>query len=167
MKSTVHNGRTMRTTLNAATTVTMAAGLVMSAMAAIGVADETTQGIALPEVPYPKSDAIKGIHWVDMFPSKQFPTPFFVQFGKDYQGAMDDYVYLVSNDGGWNNWDSMKMARVPRRTIGDLNAKDYNPNLPSKWFAEEEKRLWIVQGGNYRTGGGYCFITRQMEFVLP
>ena len=27
-----------------------------------------------------------------MFPSPRFSTPYFVQFGKDYQGAMDDFV---------------------------------------------------------------------------
>ena len=28
-----------------------------------------------------------------LFPGKEFPTPFFVQFGKDYRDAMDDFVY--------------------------------------------------------------------------
>jgi hypothetical protein len=37
-----------------------------------------------------------------MFPSPRFSTPFFVQFGKDYQGAMDDFVYAVAGSS-WNN----------------------------------------------------------------
>jgi hypothetical protein len=30
-----------------------------------------------------------------MFPSPRFSTPFFVQFGKNYDGAMDEYVYAI------------------------------------------------------------------------
>lgn len=77
-----------------------------------------------------------------MFPNKEFPTPFSVQYGKDYAGAVDDYVYVCSNDGGWNNF-------------------------PSKWFEDGGKRMWIVQGGSFRGGGGYQFITQQIECVLP
>jgi hypothetical protein len=60
-----------------------------------------------------------------MFPAKEFPTPYFVQYGKDYSDAMDEYVYLVSNDGGWNNWNKMMLARVPRNRIGRLNRSDW------------------------------------------
>jgi hypothetical protein len=40
----------------------------------------------------------------------------------------------------------------------------YNPGFPAKWFEDGGKRLWIVQGGNYRGGGGYQFITQKMEW---
>lgn len=211
-----------------------------------------------------------------MFPKKEFPTPFFVQYGKDYAGAMDEYVYLCSNDGGWNNWNRMMLARVLRTKFGGLDRRDweffvasdgqnnprwttdvskagsifehklhtsmtgiqyvpaiqrfvmgqwsyvamqgqgaaacedsalprpwpedaahgredqtmlclyeaprpwgpwklihaetpwgpsyYNPSFPAKWFEDGGKRLWIVQSGNYRGGGGYQFITQQMEW---
>ncbi|MGA2617865.1 MAG: hypothetical protein ABSF26_09655 [Thermoguttaceae bacterium] len=126
-----------------------------------------------------------------MFPKKEFPTPFFVQYGKDYAGAMDEYVYLCSNDGGWNNWNRMMLARVLRKKLGELDRRDWeffvaadgqnhpkwtadvsktgsifehNPCFPAKWFEDGGKRLWAVQGGNYRGGGGYQFITRKMEW---
>ena len=214
-----------------------------------------------------------------MFPSKEFPTPFFVQYGKDYADAMDEYVYLVSNDGGWNNWNRMMLGRVPRKRIGELNRSDwefftgtekqnaplwdrdirkaaaifehkgytgmtgmqyvpaakrfalgqwsyvamkggggdwtkacpapppwpreekyekadqtmlclyeapkpwgpwrlfhaqpkwgpalYNPNFPSKWFENDGKKMWIVEGGNYRgPSGGYNFTVQQLELIL-
>jgi len=74
-----------------------------------------------------------------MFPGKEFPTPYFVQFGKDYADAMDEYVYLVSNDGGWNNWDKMMLARVPRKKMRELNRADW------EFFTRTEKHdvpLW-------------------------
>ena len=60
-----------------------------------------------------------------MFPSSRFATPFFVQFGKDYKDATDDYVYAVSNIGAWNNGNAMFMARVKKDKIADLNATDW------------------------------------------
>lgn len=60
-----------------------------------------------------------------MFPDNFFSTPWFVQYGKDYAGAPDDYVYAVSNDGSWNNGNFMMLGRVHRNKIGDLNANDW------------------------------------------
>lgn len=60
-----------------------------------------------------------------LFPGREFPTPYFVQYGQDYSGAIDEYVYLVSNDGGWNNWNAMKLARVPRRAFSRLDLADW------------------------------------------
>lgn len=60
-----------------------------------------------------------------MWPWVSFSTPFFVQFGRDYQDAIDDYVYAVSNDGTWNNGSFMTLRRCPRRSIANLNALDW------------------------------------------
>jgi hypothetical protein len=68
-----------------------------------------------------------------MFPGKEFPTPFFVQYGKDYADAMDEFVYVVSNNGGWNNWDRMMLARVPRKKMSALDRADW------EFFAGAEK----------------------------
>ena len=60
-----------------------------------------------------------------MFGTSRFVTPFFVQFGKDYQGATDEYVYAVSNSGTWNNGNYMILGRVARDRIGRLAAADW------------------------------------------
>ena len=60
-----------------------------------------------------------------MFPGHWFSTPFFVQFGRDYSGVMDEYVYAVSNNGMWNNGNYLVLGRVHRGKIGDLNAADW------------------------------------------
>jgi hypothetical protein len=212
-----------------------------------------------------------------MFSGKEFPTPFFVQDGKDYSDAMDEFVYVVSNNGGWNNWDRMMLARVPRSKMPALDRADweffagaekadsptwspavkkaapifehmgytgmtgiqyipavkrfvlaqwsyvsmrgggdrtgatnspppwpdepryrlvdqtmfclyeaskpwgpwrlfhaetpwgpafYNPNFPAKWFTDGGRKMWLVEGGNYRGGGGYNFNVRQLELLF-
>lgn len=60
-----------------------------------------------------------------MFPGHWFSTPFFVQFGQDYSGCMDEYVYAVSNNGSWNNGNYLILGRVHRSNIGNLDANDW------------------------------------------
>jgi len=63
-----------------------------------------------------------------MFPGRIFSNPFFVQYGKDSREAMDgaaEYVYVVSNDGTWNNGNWMTLGRVSRGLIGRLEAGDW------------------------------------------
>jgi len=198
-----------------------------------------------------------------MFPGPRFATPFFVQFGQDYQDAFDNYVYAVSSSAAWNNGNYMTMARVRRDRIGHLNASDweflcdideknnpswttdytrrpkaiffhrgftsmtgiqyiggverfilaqwaytdqdspqpwrrtmlclyeaprpwgpwrhfhtepdwgyayYNPSLPSKWFEESGKRMWMTMAGNFSNEPGtpfsYGLIVRKLELCL-
>jgi hypothetical protein len=63
-----------------------------------------------------------------MFPGPTFATPFFVDYGKDTRAAADAadrFVYAISNDGSWNNGNSMTLGRVPRDRIGRLDAGDW------------------------------------------
>jgi hypothetical protein len=212
-----------------------------------------------------------------LFPGREFPTPYFVQYGQDYADAVDHFVYIVSNDGGWNNWNKMKLARVPREKMPKLDLADweffvkcnhkgmpewsnnvmeagsifehkgytsmtgiqyvpflkryimgqwayigvkgtfdrtelcpekypwgdnpahhvddatmlclyeslnpwgpwswfhiqekwgpsyYTPGFPSKWFENGGRKMWIVEGGNYRTPPGYEFLVQQMEIMV-
>ena len=62
-----------------------------------------------------------------MFPGRVFSNPFFVQYGKDGQGTKDgadQYVYVVSNDGTWNNGNWMTLGRVSRGLIERLDPDD-------------------------------------------
>lgn len=72
-----------------------------------------------------------------MFPAKSFSVPFFVEYGKNgkvpdgYGGWMwpphggDRYVYAVSNDGFWNNGNYMKLGRIRRDKLENLNPLDW------------------------------------------
>lgn len=59
-----------------------------------------------------------------MWRGNHFSTPFFVQFGQDYQQAMDEYVYAVSANA-WNNGNYMLLQRCPRNKIANLDAGDW------------------------------------------
>jgi hypothetical protein len=63
-----------------------------------------------------------------MFPGQRFGAPFFVEYGQDQSGAADggeEYAYAISNDGFWNNGNTMILGRVPRKKMPLLNASDW------------------------------------------
>jgi hypothetical protein len=60
-----------------------------------------------------------------MFPGPRFATPFFVQFGQNDAGAMDEFVYAVSSSGTWNNGNYMVLGRVKRERLGLLDPADW------------------------------------------
>jgi hypothetical protein len=107
-----------------------------------------------------------------MFPGKEFPTPFFVQYGKDYAGAMDEYVYLCSNDGGWNNWSRMMLARVPRKKFARLDRRDWEfflradaKNQPA-WTPEVARAGAIFQHRLFTGMTGMQYVPAIRRFVL-
>ena len=63
-----------------------------------------------------------------MFPGHTFCNPAFVQYGKDSRGGRpgkDQHVYAVSNDGAWNNANTMVLGRVRRERIARLDPADW------------------------------------------
>jgi hypothetical protein len=61
------------------------------------------------------------------FPGSRFATPYFIDYGKGrlpVDGA-DRYVYAISNNGFWDNGDTMILGRVLRARIGELNGGDW------------------------------------------
>lgn len=64
-----------------------------------------------------------------MFPGSKFATPYFINFGQEGHEAVADqsdlYVYAISNNGFWDNGDSMILGRVLRSKIGNLAAADW------------------------------------------
>ena len=80
-----------------------------------------------------------------MFPSPRFATPFFVQFGKDYKDAIDEYVYAASNIGTWNNGNEMLMFRVKKNKMPDLKFEDWEF---FNGFGKDSVPQWIH---NYKT----------------
>jgi hypothetical protein len=61
-----------------------------------------------------------------MFPGATFATPYFVDYGRSraIHGA-DRYVYATSNNGFWDNADTLILARIPRAQIGLLRSSDW------------------------------------------
>jgi hypothetical protein len=62
-----------------------------------------------------------------MFPGGQFATPYFIDYGRsrpNVDGA-DRYVYAISNNGFWDNGDTLILGRVLRTKLGALNGVDW------------------------------------------
>ncbi|MEJ7587441.1 MAG: hypothetical protein WKI04_07760 [Ferruginibacter sp.] len=63
-----------------------------------------------------------------MFPDKRFGAPYFVWYGKDGSGSVDNagkYVYAVSNNGHFESGDNYIIGRVLKTKLPDLNATDW------------------------------------------
>ena len=62
-----------------------------------------------------------------------FGSPVFLNFGRNYAGARDEFVYLYSQagDSAYLSDDALIMARVPKNRIKDLAAYEYFQGLDS------------------------------------
>jgi len=111
-----------------------------------------------------------------MFPGPRFSTPFFVQYGKNYEGAIDEFVYIVSGTS-WNNGNALTMLRVARNFISNLNASNYevftglDQKGEPKWAPyDPAKRLEmgsIFKCRNYTSMTGIHYFPALKRFLLP
>ncbi len=62
--------------------------------------------------------------WADWRFTTSFGCPTFLNYGPNYRGARDDYVYVYSQDGptAYEPYDSIVLARVHRRRVRDREA---------------------------------------------
>ncbi len=70
------------------------------------------------------SDYAKTWTWADWKWTEQFGCPTLLNFGPDYSGARDEYVYVYSpnHDSAYENADRFVLARVPTGDIADRGA---------------------------------------------
>jgi hypothetical protein len=95
--------------------------------------------------------------------TKSFGSPTFLNFGENYQGARDNYVYIYSNDetSAYKTADRMVMARVPKDKIKQRGAyeffKDLNANGDPEWTKDVKERggVFVNPAGCYRSGISY------------
>jgi len=68
-----------------------------------------------------------------------FGCPTFLNFGRNYEDARDDYVYVYSQDGpgAYESYDGIVLARVPKSRIRDREAYEF-----FKGMDDEGKPLW-------------------------
>jgi hypothetical protein len=62
-----------------------------------------------------------------MFPGARFSAPYLIDYGRGrhFTDGADLYVYAVSNNGFWDNGDTLMLGRVPRQRIGLLDGTDW------------------------------------------
>ncbi len=98
--------------------------------------------------------------WCEWKFQKSFGAPTFLNFGRDYAGARDEYVYIYSHDSesAYEPADRMVLARVHRSKIRDRGAYEFfverEKGGGAVWSEDIEKRGAVFEnpGRCYRSG---------------
>jgi CubicO group peptidase (beta-lactamase class C family) len=101
--------------------------------------------------------------WSDWKFSESFGAPTFLNFGRNYAGARDSFVYVYShdNDSAYKPSDRMVMARVPATRIRERAAYQFfagiDANGQPMWTADLANRAGVFThpGRCYRSGITY------------
>ncbi|RME14906.1 MAG: DUF4185 domain-containing protein [Bdellovibrio sp.] len=113
-----------------------------------------------------KSWTFTGIKWT-FSGMPAFYSPTFLQFGKDYQNARDQYVYIYANEAQKSDWNVQKpggisLIRVPKNQIESFSAYEYftgfDSNNQPTWSKNLSDRKPVFQdpnNGNMRTSISY------------
>lgn len=109
------------------------------------------------------SDHAKSWTWCGWRFETSFGCPTFLNFGKDYAEARDDYVYIYSPDGdsAYRPADRMVLARVPKAQITDRRAYEFFKGLGAGgmplWTMDirERRAVFGHAGGCYRSAVSY------------
>ena len=96
--------------------------------------------------------------WADWYFSDTFGCPEFVQFGQNYSGARDNYVYIVSqgNNDPYAYSPNIVMLRAPKDKVADRKAYRFFSGLDSKgspaWSVDiaERKPIFTDPQGTQR-----------------
>ena len=101
--------------------------------------------------------------WSDWKFTTSFGYPTFLNFGKNYAGARDDYVYIYSfdSDSAYLPADRMVLARVPQDRLRNREAYEFfqtlDPPGPPVWTKSLAQRgaVFSHPGRCYRSGISY------------
>jgi hypothetical protein len=94
--------------------------------------------------------------WSDWKFTTSFGYPTFLNFGRNYEGARDEYIYIYSQDSNsaYKRSDQMVLARVPAKQITRREAYRFFQKL------EGGKPVWsadITQRGSVFTHQAACY----------
>jgi CubicO group peptidase (beta-lactamase class C family) len=91
-----------------------------------------------------------------------FGAPTFLNFGRNYDGARDQFVYIYSHDSdsAYEPGDAMVLARVPKNRLADRSAYEFFERLDGRrprWTADVSQRgaVFTFPGNCYRSGITY------------
>ncbi len=101
--------------------------------------------------------------WCDWKFTTSFGAPTFLNFGKNYAGARDEFVYIYSHDSdsAYEPADRMVMARVRKDKIRERGAYEFFKELNSSgravWTSDIRSRgaVFVNPGRCYRAGITY------------
>ena len=95
--------------------------------------------------------------WSDWKCTESFGCPTFLNFGRNYAGARDGFVYIYSHDSdsAYERADRMVLARVPKDRLRDEDAYEFFVRLDAAG-----QPIWtkdIAQRGGVLTNPGRCY----------
>lgn len=101
--------------------------------------------------------------WADWKFTESFGCPTFLNFGKDYAGARDAFVYVYSqdHDSAYERADRFVMARVPKDKLRERTAYEFfvrtNASGQPVWSRDIQQRgaVFANPGACYRSGITY------------
>jgi CubicO group peptidase (beta-lactamase class C family) len=104
-----------------------------------------------------------GLNWTWSDWKFEFGCPTFLNFGKNYQNARDDFIYIFSHDSedAYTATDRFVLARVPSSKIQQRDAYEFfqklNDNGKPIWIAEFSRRgaVFSNPGRCYRSNVSY------------
>jgi hypothetical protein len=109
------------------------------------------------------TDRARSWTWADWKFTESFGAPTFLNFGKDYAGARDDYVYIYSfdSDSAYVPADRMVLARTPKHRLRERDAYEFFVGVDRAgdpvWTREPAERgaVFTHPGRCYRSGITY------------
>ena len=107
--------------------------------------------------------------WADWKLTEGFGAPTFLNFGKNYEGARDEYVYTYSQDGdsAYDSADALALARVPKDKTRDRSAYEFFAGTDGQgrpvWSPEiaDREPAFYNPGRVYRSGVSYHAPTKR------
>jgi hypothetical protein len=115
--------------------------------------------------------------WAEWRFTDSFGAPTFLQFGRDYAGARDAFVYVFSADAAtaYDPADAMVLARVPATRITEREAYEFFRGLDAagqpSWHASvtERRPVFVHPRRSYRSGISYNAALKRYVWcqVLP
>ena len=103
------------------------------------------------------------------FPVPRFGGPSFVNFGKDNDGARDDFVYAVSSDQ-WDNGGHLILGRVPVSRIIEAEAWEWvcaidEGNVPA-WTSQLSLALGVLSDDRWISLPEMIFLRKIRRYLL-
>ena len=104
-----------------------------------------------------------------IFPGRMFGAPAFINYGKDNEGATDNYVYIISGEG-WSNGSNCRLARAPADKIMDATAwqfvKENKSGNQPVWTNNIYDAIPVITHDEYLGAVDMVYITKLKRYLL-
>jgi hypothetical protein len=111
--------------------------------------------------------------WADWRFTESFGCPTFLDFGKNYAEARDDFVYIYSpdKDSAYETADQLVLARAPKTQLHDRESYEFFSGLDgagnSQWTRDPAQCRAVFTHAAYRSRISYDAALRRYLLVQP